>query len=336
MDGGHKTVPVEDDNDLNIVASFDRRGEYIYTGNSRGKIGAYSTTGSSITLKASFRIGQSPAVKSIEFARREDCFMVNAADRVIRVYNCTDVLGGGMDGELEPVQKLQDLVNKTMWKKCCFSGDGEYICAGSARQHALYIWEKTVGNLVKILQGNKGELLLDVVWHPMRPIVASISSGVVAIWAQNQVENWSAFAPDFRELDENVEYEEGEGEFDVEDEDKIVEEKDGVIDDDLEVDVTSVDRVGAYMSSDEEMDAQKDFLMFLPTAPDVIEDIDEATLLAQQQALQKEYKENSKRKRAKAREEKRERENKEGKDRDKDREGKDRDKDRERKEGEGE
>lgn len=254
-----------------MVASFDRRGEYIYTGNAKGKILVLKTD--SQDLVASFRVttgtSNTTAIKSIEFARKGSCFLINTADRIIRVYDGREILTCGRDGEPEPMQKLQDLVNRTPWKKCCFSGDGEYIVAGSARQHALYIWEKSIGNLVKILHGTRGELLLDVAWHPVRPIIASISSGVVSIWAQNQVENWSAFAPDFKELDENVEYEERESEFDIEDEDKSEPEQTGAdAAEDEEVDVTSVDPIAAFCSSDEELEDSK-ALLYLPIAPEV-------------------------------------------------------------------
>ncbi|NWZ85955.1 RBBP5 protein, partial [Poecile atricapillus] len=250
-DSKHVVLPVDDDSDLNVVASFDRRGEYIYTGNAKGKILVLKTD--TQDLVASFRVttgtSNTTAIKSIEFARKGSCFLINTADRIIRVYDGREILTCGRDGEPEPMQKLQDLVNRTPWKKCCFSGDGEYIVAGSARQHALYIWEKSIGNLVKILHGTRGELLLDVAWHPVRPIIASISSGVVSIWAQNQVENWSAFAPDFKELDENVEYEERESEFDIEDEDKSEPEQTGAdAAEDEEVDVTSVDPIAAFCS----------------------------------------------------------------------------------------
>ncbi len=87
----------------------------------------------------------SAAIKQIEFARRGNSFLVNTADRIIRVYDMSDILKLNKDSEPEPQQKLQDLVNRTLWKKCCFSGDGEFICAGSSRQHSLYIWEKSLG-----------------------------------------------------------------------------------------------------------------------------------------------------------------------------------------------
>ena len=46
--------------------------------------------------------------------------------------------------------------------------------------------------------------------------MASVSNfGTIHIWATNYQENWSAFAPDFKELEENIDYEEREDEFDI-------------------------------------------------------------------------------------------------------------------------
>ena len=83
-------------------------------------------------------------------------------------------------------------------------GDGDYICAGSHRQHELYIWDKATGSLVK------GESLLDLTWHPVKPVILSVPNGLVNIWSHAQTELWSAYAPNFKELDENEDYEERE------------------------------------------------------------------------------------------------------------------------------
>ncbi|KAI7959313.1 hypothetical protein MJO28_003104 [Puccinia striiformis f. sp. tritici] len=47
-------------------------------------------------------------------------------------------------------------------------------------------------------------------WHPTRPIVASVSSlGLI-----KYLGHWSAYAPGFDKIDENVEYSEGEDKLD--------------------------------------------------------------------------------------------------------------------------
>ena len=73
-------------------------------------------------------------------------FLVNSADRVIRVFNIDEIMDVDDNDDIEALQRLQDLVNRTQWKKCTFSEDGEFIVAGSHRQHVLYIWDNRIAS----------------------------------------------------------------------------------------------------------------------------------------------------------------------------------------------
>lgn len=277
----HRLLLIErEDNDTNIVASFDRRGQHVYIGNARGRLAIIKcpksfkprdmTAGADETNKeqpqettelqtiSSFRVqttGTSPAaIKEIEFSARDKrYFLVNSSDKTIRLFNCESALKAGVNGTCDEVRKLGDLVNKTMWRRCCFSGNASAVCGGSARQHTLYIWDTEKGVIKKILVGTKGELLLDIQWHPIRPVLASISSGLISIWTSPQIENYSAFAPDFTELEETMEYDERESEFDDEDEDnRPVKEEETDMDVIDDVDVIQVEPDTGLLSSDEE------------------------------------------------------------------------------------
>lgn len=283
----YRVLPIDHESgDVNIVASFDRRGDYIYTGNAKGRIIIVKCPKSlkdkvELEIVSSFRIhttGATPAaVREIEFgARNKTHFLINSSDRIIRLYSCNNALNAGVNGICDEVRRFQDLVNKTMWRRCCLSGDaaGSHVCGGSARQHALYIWDTDNGTIKKMLQGTKGELLLDVQWHPIRPIVASISSGYISIWARPQIENWSAFAPDFKELEENMEYDERESEFDLEDEDNLPDANvDAEVQESENVDVTEFRPETDLISSDEE-EVDHDYLEYIPITFDECDMID--------------------------------------------------------------
>ena len=94
--------------ELQFFASFDKRGSNIYTGNSKGKILIVDRKKLSVVKQFKLTQTMSNAVKGIEFSRRGESFLVNSADRVIRVYNVQDVMDS--DEDPEPVQKLQDLL----------------------------------------------------------------------------------------------------------------------------------------------------------------------------------------------------------------------------------
>ena len=95
--------------EVSIVGAFHRRGESIVTGSSKGKILIIDPS-TRVVLK-SFRMGGS-TIRSVEFARRGSRFLVNSSDRVIRVYDIKHIMDLDEDSDPEPVQKLQDTVNR--------------------------------------------------------------------------------------------------------------------------------------------------------------------------------------------------------------------------------
>ncbi|CAM8949049.1 unnamed protein product [Rhodiola kirilowii] len=272
-----------------LAACYNKHGDLIYVGNLKGEVLIISKR--SLKILAVVDGSGGTAVKNIAFSRNGKYMLISSNDRIIRIYENLLPSKGAVQvledlsfaaNELDSVEKLkvvglkslalsgefQDSITRVHWKAPCFSGDGEWIVAGSANkgEHKIYIWDRA-GHLVKILEGPK-EALVDLAWHPVHPIVASVSLvGLVYIWAKDYTENWSAFAPDFKELEENEEYIEREDEFDVMPEAEKVKEMN--VDEDIEVDIMTMDKDSTFSDSD----ASEEELCFLPAmpSPDAVE-----------------------------------------------------------------
>ncbi|KAK9455695.1 WD40-repeat-containing domain protein [Dipodascopsis uninucleata] len=229
-----------------LVATFTRYGQYIFTGTSKGWLNIIDTE--TLQTVRSEKITTSN-IKHICFSLSGKQFVVNSSDRTIRLYNTPDLnYVDPVDWEFEVVHRFQDVVNRLQWNSVAFSSNGDYIMAPTYQDaHDIYIWEVTVGSLVKIIEAPREEMI-DVQWHPNKTLLAAtgLDSGTIYIWGTITPQRWSALAPDFVEVEENIEYEEREDEFDIIPDDvekkrKLEEEDDG------EVDVVTIEKIrGEY------------------------------------------------------------------------------------------
>lgn len=274
---------VSDDSAPQTPACFNKHGDLVYLGNSKGEI--LIIDHHNVQVRGVIAITGGAVIKNIVFSRNGQYLLTNSSDRTIRVYENKLPMKDGLKAldemdltlnDVSGVEKLkavgskslvlfrefQDSVTRVHWKAPCFSGDGEWVVGGSASkgEHKIYIWDRA-GHLVKILEGPK-EALIDLAWHPVHPIVVSVSlTGLVYIWAKDYTENWSAFAPDFKELEENEEYVEREDEFDINPEIEKVKESD--VNQDEEIDIITVEDDSTFSDSD----MSQDELCFLPAIP---------------------------------------------------------------------
>jgi WD40 repeat protein len=160
--------------------------------------------------------------------------------------------------KFEVEHKFQDVVNKLQWNAVAISPNTEYVLASTYEAaHDIYMWETSMGSLVKIYEGPKEELV-DVEWHPMRSVIAAtgLDSGRIYVWTSITPQRWSALAPDFIEVEQNVDYQEREDEFDVEDENEQNQRL--LEDEDQEVDIVSGDPVKNVFSIPVSLDLDED------------------------------------------------------------------------------
>jgi COMPASS component SWD1 len=200
------------------VTIFTALGNHIIAGTSKGWINVIETQ----TCKTihSTRLCNGVIIL-IRLASNGRDLLVNSSDRVIRTVMMSDLsqLGMGLDVsniKLDLEHKFQDVVNRLSWNHVAFSSTGEFIMASTYMNPDIYIWERSHGSLVKILEGPREEMGV-VEWHPSRPMIMScgLESGSIYMWSIITPQKWSALAPDFAEVEENVIYVEREDEYDI-------------------------------------------------------------------------------------------------------------------------
>lgn len=95
--------------------------------------------------------------------------VVNSSDRIIRTIPIPDLSRVDLDIDnikIDVEHKFQDVVNKLSWNHVAFSSTGEYVTASTYMNHDIYVWERSHGSLVKILEGPKEELgVVEVLRH---------------------------------------------------------------------------------------------------------------------------------------------------------------------------
>eukprot|EP01133_Synstelium_polycarpum_P013886 gene13886-16380_t len=210
-----------------MAACYSRKGQKIVIGDWRGIV----TFVDSVTFQVdrTIKVPTGAGIKEFEFSRNQKYMLINSTDKIIRVVSLDTY---------QIIRDFQDSVNRNPWKKCCFSNNSEYVVGGIQHKslHTIFIWS-VAGGLVKDLEGPKE--------------VTVSSSGIIYIWTTVVTENWSAFAPDFQELEENEEYVEREDEFDDIDDEVKVEVKPPPSEDD-DVDVDTIDKIAEFSSDEEE------------------------------------------------------------------------------------
>lgn len=233
----------EDARHMTTAIVWTASGNHILAGTNKGRLNIIDAATHDIIYSEKICGG---IVTTLRLTESGNVMLVNAQDRIIRTFHVPNLSAEQLDPDTIQVpleHKFQDVVNKLSWNHVAFSATGDYVAASTYNNHELYIWERQYGSLVRMLEGPKEEQGV-IEWHPHKPLLAAcgLETGRINIWSVTSPQKWSALAPDFAEVEENVEYVENEDEFDIYPQEEI--QKRRLDAEDEDVDVLTVDEQG--------------------------------------------------------------------------------------------
>lgn len=206
----------EDARQMTTSAIWTATGDHILAGTNKGKLNIIDARTCEIIYSEKICSGVITTMRLTSSGRD---LLVNSQDRIIRTFRLPNLSVAHLDLDTLQVpleHKFQDVVNKLSWNHVTFSATGEYVAASTYNNHELYVWERNHGSLVCMLKDPKEEQGV-IEWNPSRALLAAcgLETGRIYIWSVVSPQKWSALAPDFAEVEENVEYIEREDEFDI-------------------------------------------------------------------------------------------------------------------------
>lgn len=214
--GADEKQAKEDAKQMTTSAIWTATGDHIVAGTSKGRLNIIDTRSIEVIYSEKICTGAITTMRTTTSGRE---ILVNSQDRIIRTLRLPNLSAEDLDPDTLQVpleHKFQDVVNKLSWNHVTFSATGEYVAASTYNNHELYVWERNHGSLVCMLKDPKEEQGV-IEWHPTKALLAAcgLETGRIYIWSVVSPQKWSALAPDFAEVEENVEYIEQEDEFDI-------------------------------------------------------------------------------------------------------------------------
>ncbi|KAL1871307.1 hypothetical protein VTK73DRAFT_2139 [Phialemonium thermophilum] len=229
----------EDARHMTTAIVYTATGDHILAGTNKGRLNIIDAKTREIIYFEKISGG---IVTTLRLTESGKDLLVNSQDRIIRTFHIPNLSAPDLDPDTIQIpleHKFQDVVNRLSWNHVAFSSTGEYVAASTYNNHELYIWERGHGSLVRMLEGPKEEQGV-IEWHPHKALLAAcgLETGRINIWSVTSPQRWSALAPDFVEVEENVEYIEKEDEFDIHPQEEI--QKRRLDQEDEDVDVVSI------------------------------------------------------------------------------------------------